>query len=188
MMPVGARGERAPALAPLTIMRVIRKGLIRVSAQSAIPMGASTTVVAMLPGPMAASTTERMKKMMGSMPTTPRDPLTAHLAIFSTVPLMVAMLNSSVAPTRIMKSLRGKNLLRSDTFMTPPVDMAMRNPKAMHMMPTLRSEIQLMTTATSSATRERMPRSSFLDTPPPRIPLRVVASDDEAGCDKQQSE
>ncbi len=171
MMPVGATGESAPALAPLQIMRVIRKGLIRVSPASAIPMGARTTVVAMLPGPMADSTQGRMKKTMGSIPTLPRDPLTAHLASFSTVPLMVAMLKSIVAPTRIMKSLRGKNLLRSDTFRAPPVARAMMKAKAMHMMPTFFSVTQLTTTAMISATREMTPRAF-----PPTILLRLAMS------------
>ncbi len=171
MMPVGATGERAPALAPLQIMRVIRKGLIRVSPARAMPMGARTTVVAMLPGPIADRTQGRMKKTTGSMPTLPPDPLTAHRASFSTAPLMVAMLKSMVAPTRIMNSRRGKNLLRSDTFRAPPVASAMTKAKAMHMTPTFFSVTQLITTAMISAIREITPRAF-----PPIALLRLVMS------------
>jgi len=71
----GATGESAPALAPLQIMSVIRKGLIRVSPARAMPMGARTTVVAMLPGPMADSTQGRMKKTMGNIPHIAAGPL-----------------------------------------------------------------------------------------------------------------
>ena len=188
MMPVGASGERAPALAPLTIMRVIRKGLMRVSAQSAIPMGASTTVVAMLPGPMAASTTERTKKMMGSMPTTPRDPLTAHLAIFSTVPLMVAMLKSSVAPDEDHEEPQGEELVEVRHLH----DAARRHGDEKAEGDAHDADVALRDTADDNGDEQRHQgedaQKLFLGHPAPEHAAQVVAPDDEAGCNEQQSE
>ena len=51
MMPVGANGESAPALAPLPTMIAIRNSGMPARAAVAIAIGASSAAVAMLPGP-----------------------------------------------------------------------------------------------------------------------------------------
>ena len=61
MMPVGAKGESDPALAPLPTMIAIRKAGMPARPATAIAMGASNAAVAMLPGPIEASPAARRK-------------------------------------------------------------------------------------------------------------------------------
>ena len=65
MMPVGANGESAPALAPLPTMIAIRNSGMPARAAVAIAIGASSAAVAMLPGPIDASAAPSTKNMIG---------------------------------------------------------------------------------------------------------------------------
>ena len=65
MMPVGANGESAPALAPLPTMIAIRNSGMPARAAVAIAIGARSAAVAMLPGPIDASAAPSTKNMIG---------------------------------------------------------------------------------------------------------------------------
>ena len=77
MMPVGANGESEPALAPLPAMMAIRNDGIFVRDAVAIAIGTTSAAVAMLPGPIDASTALSTKNMIGITPRFPRQMRTA---------------------------------------------------------------------------------------------------------------
>ena len=104
MMPVGANGDSAPACAPLPTISAIRNGEIAARAPTAIAIGARMAVVAMLPGPMLDSVTAIRKNMIGMTPALPRQALTARAAMRPSVPLLLAMPNSSVTPISVRNS------------------------------------------------------------------------------------
>ena len=81
MIPVGAKGESAPELAPVATITVMRKALIPASPAMLIAMGASIAVAAMLPGPMEASTIARKKNTSGMIPGFLRASRTLRFAI-----------------------------------------------------------------------------------------------------------
>ena len=72
IMPVGAIGERDPALAPIPTMMAIKKAEILTCPATAIAIGATSAVAAMLPGPIEARTNARAKNIIGITPTLPR--------------------------------------------------------------------------------------------------------------------
>ena len=101
MMPVGAKRERAPACAPLPTISAIRNGGMTARAATAIAIGAMMAVVAMLPGPMLESPSAMKKNMIGITPALPLHARTARAAMRPSVPLLLAMPNSSVTPMRL---------------------------------------------------------------------------------------
>jgi hypothetical protein len=64
-------------------------------------IGAMIAVVAMLPGPMLDSVTAIAKNMIGITPALPLHIRTARAAMRPSVPLLFAIPNSSVTPTRL---------------------------------------------------------------------------------------
>ena len=108
MTPVGANGDRAPAWAPLPSISAVRNGGIPACAPTAIPIGASSAAVAMLPGPIDDRNSATTKNITGMMPALPRHTLTARVARRWSVPLTLAIPNSSVTPASVMKSATGK--------------------------------------------------------------------------------
>ena len=72
MMPVGANGESAPALAPLPTMIAIRNSGMPPRTAVAIASGATSAAVAMLPGPIDASAAASTKNITGIVPRLPR--------------------------------------------------------------------------------------------------------------------
>ena len=77
MMPVGAKGESAPALAPLPTMIAIRNSGMPVRAAVAIAIGVRSAAVAMLPGPIDDNAAPSTKNMTGIVPALPRQTRTA---------------------------------------------------------------------------------------------------------------
>ena len=65
MMPVGAKGDNAPELAPLPTMMAIRKAGIPTRAAVDIAIGAMIAAVAMFPGPIEASAAGMTKYIDG---------------------------------------------------------------------------------------------------------------------------
>ena len=108
MMPVGANGERAPALAPLPTMIAIRKSGMPARAAVAMAIGVSSAAVAMLPGPIDESSAPSTKNMIGIVPAFPRQTRTAWWVSCDSVPFDCAMANSSVTPASVRKSWLGK--------------------------------------------------------------------------------
>jgi hypothetical protein len=119
MTPVGANGETAPAWAPLPSMSALRKGGTPACAPTAMPIGASSAAVAMLPGPIEESTSATTKNITGMMPALPRQTATARAARRCSVPFTLAMPKSSVTPARVMKSGTGNAPMTSAYFMPP---------------------------------------------------------------------
>ena len=77
MMPVGANGDSAPALAPLPTMIAIRKSGMPAREAVAMAIGVSSAAVAMLPGPIDDSAAPSTKNMIGIVPAFPRQMRTA---------------------------------------------------------------------------------------------------------------
>ena len=119
MMPVGAKRDSAPAWAPLPTIKAIRNGGISARKATAIAIGARIAVVAMLPGPTLDSVTAMMKNMIGMTPALPLQARTAREAMRPRVPLLFAMPNSSVMPTRLINRSIGKALITFATGMPP---------------------------------------------------------------------
>ncbi len=88
-------------------------------APTAMPIGASSAAVAMLPGPIDESTRATTKNITGMMPALPRQTATARAARRCSVPLTFAMPKSSVTPASVMKSGTGKAPMTSAYFMPP---------------------------------------------------------------------
>ena len=101
MIPVGAIGDRAPAMQPWATMIVIRKGGIRARSATAIARGAINAAVAMFPAPIDAMPHDSPKNRIGISPAFPRQPRTAGRTTRSSVPLPRASVNSSVTPTSV---------------------------------------------------------------------------------------
>ena len=66
MIPVGANGESAPALAPLPTMIAMRNSGMPLRTAVAIASGASSAAVAMLPGPIEASAARQHEEHHGN--------------------------------------------------------------------------------------------------------------------------
>ena len=73
----------------------------------------------MLPGPMLDSVTAIRKNMIGMTPALPLHARTARAAIRPSVPLLFAMPNSSVTPTRLINRSIGKPPITLATGMPP---------------------------------------------------------------------
>ena len=108
MTPVGANGESAPAWAPLPSISAVRNGGTPAWAPTAMPIGASSAAVAMLPGPIDDRNSATTKNITGMTPALPRHSVTARAASRCSVPLTLAMPKSSVTPASVMKSATGK--------------------------------------------------------------------------------
>jgi hypothetical protein len=119
MIPVGAIGESAPALAPLPTIIAMRNTGIPVRAAVAIASGASSAAVAMLPGPIEAIATPSTKNITGIVPRFPRQSRTAWCARRSSVPFDCAIANSSVTPVKVKNSWLGNPLMIVVTGMPP---------------------------------------------------------------------
>ena len=105
---MGAKRDSAPACAPLPTISAIRNGGIAARLATAMAIGAMIAVVAMLPGPMLDSVTAMTNSMIGITPALPRQARTARAAMRPSVPLLLAMPNSSVMPTRLMQEIDRK--------------------------------------------------------------------------------
>ena len=109
MMPVGANGDSAPALAPLPTMIAIRNSGMPARAAVAIAIGASSAAVAMLPGPIDASAAreheehdrDRRRVAAADAHGVVREPVERAVA---TAPCV----NSSVTPASVRNSCAGK--------------------------------------------------------------------------------
>ena len=118
MIPVGANGESAPALAPLPTMMAIRKSGIFDRTAVDIASGASSAAVEMLPGPIDDSDAPSTKNITGIKPRLPRQIPTACRVSRSSVPFDCASANSSVTPVSVRNSWLGK----------PPITVLMGRP------------------------------------------------------------
>jgi hypothetical protein len=76
-------------------------------------------VVAMLPGPMLDRPSAMKNSMIGMTPALPRQLRTARAAMRSSVPLMLAIPNSSVTPTRLSSRSIGNVPMTLATGMPP---------------------------------------------------------------------
>ena len=119
MTPVGANGDIAPAWAPLPSIRAVRNGGMPACAPTAMPIGASSAVVAMLPGPIDERTSATKKNITGMIPALPRHADTARAASRCRVPLTFAMPKSRVTPASVMNSGTGNAPMTSLYFMPP---------------------------------------------------------------------
>jgi hypothetical protein len=77
MMPVGAKGDNAPAFAPLPTMIAIKNSGMRDRVAVAIASGAIRAAVAMFPGPIDESAAPSRKNIIGITPRLPRHKRTA---------------------------------------------------------------------------------------------------------------
>ena len=99
--PVGAIGDSEPALAPMPTMIDMRKGGIPTCQETAMAIGATSAVAAILPGPIEASPNASRKNIIGMTPTLPRAYFTARYATRSSVPLSCACENRRVTPANV---------------------------------------------------------------------------------------
>ena len=108
MIPVGANGDRAPAMAPWATMIAIRNAGMPARAAAAIAIGATSAAAAMLPAPIEASARARPKNITGISPALPRQHAHRRAGDPSRVPLTCACVNSSVTPTSVRNRSDGK--------------------------------------------------------------------------------
>jgi hypothetical protein len=101
MIPGGARGDMAPAWAPLPSTRAIRSGEMPTSPARSMAGGASRAEIVIWPGPMAERPKARKKRMIGSMATFPRTALMAYLVTFSSVPWIPTLNTSGTTISKI---------------------------------------------------------------------------------------
>ena len=156
--PVGEKGERLPARAPLPIMIAMRKNEMPVRAATAIAGGASSAAAPMLPGPIVDKPSARKKNMIGSTPVCPRQSRTARSVTRSSVPLPRAMLKSRVTPASVTNSGVGNPSRMSPTDM-PPRSTPTIHANARQTMPTLIVVTMLSVTAMINAPTEIQARS-----------------------------
>src|SRR5688572_2459787 len=157
MRPVGANGDSDPEFAPLPTMIAIRNGEIRIRSAVAIAIGASSPVVAMLPGPADASAAPRPKYMIGTTPTRPRQSRIALCATMSSVPLTCACANSNVTPDNVRNRSIG-NPAKTSWGLKPPTKTPMTQASASASSPTLSREMQETMIASASAASVTAPR------------------------------
>ena len=157
MMPVGASGDSDPALQPLPTMIAIRNGEMRIFSAVAIAIGASSPVVAMLPGPADASAAPSAKYMIGTIPTRPRQSRIALCATMSSVPLTCACANSNVTPAKVRNRSIGNPAVTSRSG-KPPTYTPMIHASASASSPTLSRDVQESTMASTSAPSVTAPR------------------------------
>ena len=157
MMPVGAMGESELACAPLAAMMVIRNGEMPVWPATAIAIGPSRAIDAMLPGPIDPKMNASTKNMIGIKPALPRQLLTARNASLPRVPLTSASVKSSVTPVRVRKSCVGNPALMSPRDI-PPKYTPMIHAMTTASTPMLILEMQLRVIAITSAQSEAMAR------------------------------
>jgi hypothetical protein len=120
---------------------------------TAIAGGASSALAGVPPGPIVDTITPRTKNMTGSSPAFPRQSRTARPVNLDKVPLVSAMLKSSVTPTSVTSNCTGKPESTAATDMPPrytPTSQAMASDR----MPTLIVVRTLSETARTSAPTE----------------------------------
>src|SRR5262245_51029916 len=153
MMPVGASGERPPALAPLASIIAMRKPGIPARPAMPIATGASSAQAAMLPAPIMARPAASTKNTIGIRPGFPRARRTACPQAVSSVPLTRACANSSVTPASVRNRLAGKPATIVLTG-RPPRKWPIRKARAMERTPMLIGAKQLTTITASNASSE----------------------------------
>ena len=161
--PVGAKGDSAPACAPLPTIRAMRNGETAARAPTAMAIGARIAVVAMLPGPMLDRASAIRKNMIGMTPALPRHSRTAREARRPSVPLRPAIPKSRVTPTRVRNSWIGNVPITVLSGM-PPRYTPTIHANASDTTPTFTWVNMLSVIATSSATSEIHAR--FIGSPP----------------------
>ena len=153
MMPPGANGDSVPANAPLPAMSAISSGDMPTLPATAMAGAASRALAGVPPGPIVDTTTPSAKNMTGNSPAFPRQSRTARPVNLDSVPLVSAMLNSSVTPTSVTSNGTGKPDRTVLTDIPPrytPTSQAMASDR----MPTLIVVRTLSATARTSAPTE----------------------------------
>jgi hypothetical protein len=89
--PVGAMGENAPALAPLTTIIDIMRADIFASPAIAMAIGAINAIIAMLPGPTAVKIIVREKMTIGNNPGFPLASFIVYFVNLSSVPIDIGL-------------------------------------------------------------------------------------------------
>src|SRR5690554_3139211 len=97
-MPVGAKGDNPPELAPAITIKEINKGEIPPWKATLWAKGNTKAQTAILPKPVAASRKEYKKKSIGTNRILPRDKDIILADIISKVPLTRGILKSKVTP------------------------------------------------------------------------------------------
>src|SRR5687767_5545968 len=157
MMPVGAKGDNAPAFAPFPAMIAIRNSGIPMRVAVAIASGTTRAAVAMLPGPIDDSSALIAKNIRGTAPRLPWHALTARWVSRSRVPLQWASENRSVTPVKVRKSWPGNPPITVFTGW-PPMTTPTIHASASARTPMFTRLTQLRTTASARALTERTAR------------------------------
>ena len=160
-------GEKPPAVAPLMTNSPISTGLMPYWTAKPSAIGATIATAPGTTAPDAVSTAVTRKKTQGIAIVRPLTALTAAWISQSTVPLLDAIPNSSVTPTRMMKRSPGKpaKMSSSDTPNAVPRPNAATTPRIPMLIPIV---VAIRNTATS--TRIEINSSDM-----PLLPCRYAA-------------